>query len=194
LLPFHALVAYLLFLWPILLRRFLLARTDVATSIAATRRPAASLAALGWFLLGVAAVQLALAAVALVAGSHGTWLAWYWAQQYLDGPIHAVARSPWVQILMAVPQVWVALELLGGTRRRKTAATAFAVVATLATVYSIWGDLQYIMRLIGVGLRYPTILAAYFQVAFPLLVPIVTLVFVQHHLRKAGPVQTVTEP
>jgi hypothetical protein len=189
----HALIAYLLVLWPLLLLRFLKARkTEPATRVT-TDPSGASLAALGWFLLAVGALQIALAVLALVAPSRDTSLAWHWANQ-IDVSIAVGARSPWLHLLVATPQLWTAFELLGGTTRRRAAATAYAACATLATVLSIWGDLSSIMRIINAGLGYPTILAMYFQAAFPLLIPIVTLVFVQHHLRKARPVQTVTQP
>ena len=124
----------------------------------------------------------------LIAGAEGMHIAWNWAQfsEYLVGAADPAPRSGWLALLVAIPRIWTALEILGNTGRRKAAATAFAACGSLALVLSNWGDLHYLGRLIGVGLPHPSVLLTHLQFAFPLVVPIATLVFVQHHLREEG--------
>ncbi len=180
----HAMVAYLIVLWPLLLRRFVQAHESApkASSIGAAQ-PRAALAALGWFLLAAGGIQIALALLALVPSTRVTPIAWDWVRHY-DISTGTTARSGWIQLLVTFPQIWTALELLGTTRRRRAAATAYAGAASLAIALSIWGDMNYLLRLIGGGLDSPSVLIAHLQFAFPLVVPIATLVFVQHHLRR----------
>jgi hypothetical protein len=115
------------------------------------------------------------------------WIATNWASQESEivDPVTG-PRSPWVQLLVAAPQLWVGLELLGATVRRRAAATAYAACATVAMIASIWADLECVMRLFGSNSFSYLPMAIFFQVAFLLIVPIATLVFVQHNLRRGG--------
>lgn len=188
----HAMVAYLIVLWPVLLCRFVRAHMAAPTSSTIDAgQPRAALAALGWLLLAAGGVQVALALVAAIPATRGTEIAWDWVRHY-DFSTGTTARSAWVQLLVAIPQIWTAIELLGATRRRRAAATAYAGCASLAIALSIWGDVNYLIRLISGGLSDPSVLLAYLQFAFPLIVPIATLVFVQHHLRRGGSSHAIT--
>lgn len=186
----HLLAAYMVVVWPLLLQRFVEARKTATSSVAERSRPGSSLAALGWFLLAAGALQAAFGLLGLIADTTGMYIAWDWGNHsvYL---VNSAPRSGLLQLLVAIPQIWTAVELLGATRRRRTAATAFAACGCLAMVVSGLDELHYLMRLIGAGFGSPSALVAYLQFAFPLLVPIATLVFVQHHLRRETPSQPV---
>jgi len=180
----HALIAYLIVLWPVLLRQFVKTRQAMTTTSAVvSRRPDAALGALGWCLLAVGALQLVLVLLGLFAGPNGPSIVWDWASHY-DLAAEGGARPAWIQILVIITQIWTALELLGGTTRRRAAATAYAACASLAIILSIQGDMAFLMRTIGAGVQSPASLLTCFQIAFPLVVPIASLVFVQHHLRR----------
>ena len=177
---------YLLFLWPLLLRGMARARAEADQST--SKKPSSSgagLLALGWLLLGAAAVQIGLAGLSLHLGpDRMTELSmWLLKAPIQDGPI---SRGVWMQLLVAVPQVWVALELLRASPRRRRAATLYAACASIATVVSIQADMELLMRAIGKGLSDATALVVFLPVAFWLLVPIATLVYVQQQLRREG--------
>ncbi|HKE13973.1 MAG TPA: hypothetical protein VKB80_03835, partial [Kofleriaceae bacterium] len=183
----HLLLAYVIAVWPVLLHEFVRTRkTSTTAPPVEARRAGAALGALGWFLLATAALQIALALLSVIGGSNGMWMVKSWASQSSDVVDQLTgARSAWLQLLVSVPQLWVALELLGATPRRRAAATAYAACATIGIVASIWADLECLMRVISAGLG-STSMVIFFQVAFPLIVPIATLVFVQHNLRRGG--------
>jgi hypothetical protein len=190
------LAAYLLFVWPVLLRRFRTARKSAPTSpTGESCRYRARLAALGWLLLIAGVLQLAFVILTQIDSKRGAGLVLGWAS-YSSSPTGTQfgSRSAWLQLLVIVPQLWTAVELLGASRRRRAAATIFAACASLATILAIWDDLTHLMRLIGTSIDHPTVLLAYLHVAFPLIVPIAALVFIQHGLRREASRQADRKP
>lgn len=187
-------VVYLLFLWPLLLRR--LERTRAAAQVA-ERRPresAGGLAALAWLLLAGGAVQVGLVLASALLGEVGATSFWARLIEAQVGGFR-VPRGPGLQLLIALPQIWVAIELLRGSPLRGASATLYAACASIATVISIQDDMRYLMRAIANGLSQPKMLLGYLPIGFALLVPIAALVFVQHHLRREGaPSRVVSSP
>jgi hypothetical protein len=178
------LAVYLLFVWPLLVHRLARARADAAEPVTTATRSSSGLPALGWLLLAAGAVQVGVAGLWFLLGEDRL----IWTMRSFVEPMSGdgVSRGPWLQLLIAVPQIWVALELLRGSARRRRAATVYAACASVATVVSIQADQHLLMKAIALGLPDPTGLAVYLPVAFWLLVPVATLVFVQAQLRREG--------
>jgi len=183
-----AMAGYLLFLWPLLLRRLARSRQGMPPATSPSPRSLASLRALGWLLLATGSLQAAFAVVSLVIGESRVAGLWGFLLQFQLFP-GAGSRSPWLQLVVAAPQLWVAIELLHDTPRRRAAATVYAAGASVATALCIGTDMGYLIRIIAAGLPAASALVVYLPVAFPLLVPIATLVFVQHHLRRPAEIE-----
>jgi hypothetical protein len=182
---FVSIAVYLLLSWPLILRRFYTERNFSALLAGAEgpsyrRAPDAGMTAVGWLLLALGALQLAVAIPAAVFGTADVSLA---LSTLLAGEpgadlaeLASGSRSPWWSVGTGMAQVWAGLELVHMTDRHRLAPTIYGVVATLVTLYVLWpqlGQMQHSFVLGGMsGFGSVTV---FFQMAINLVVPIGTI-------------------
>jgi hypothetical protein len=131
-------IAWLLLAWPLVLRRFFSERqfADLMAGDQAPvhrRAPDQGLTALGWLLLAIGGVGLALyLPTAVLAGSD------------LFTPFAGEAgRSPWWNVGIHALALWAGIELVRMSDHHRLATTLFGVIATAANLY------QYVPALRG---------------------------------------------
>lgn len=167
-------VVLLMLCWPFILRGY-----STAWRARSDRRPDCGLASLGWLLLVLGVLQLALAVARPLYGLE-PWSAepdWppgvsiYHLTEIVAGP-----RWPWWAAGIGVVQLWAAIELIRATGRQRLAATIYGGFSTAVTMYLIWPQLQQLDSMIGDGLVAVSMVNRLFEFAFWLVVPLVTMI------------------
>lgn len=134
--------------WPTIVRRFVIWRhlADVATDTVRRRSPDAGITALGWLLLGGAAIALGsyVAATLWESGirARSATMVMYAASIPLDEN-----SRDWWTLPLGLAQLWAALELLAVTPRRRAVASLWALAALLATAIEWLPDLPDLAKL-----------------------------------------------
>jgi hypothetical protein len=123
--------------WPAIVRRFVQFRQTPR------RAPDAGITALGWLLLGGAALTLGSYLATMLwedtIGRHTQRL----MLQMLGMPF---TRTPqWWALLLGAGQLWAALEVLGVTPRRRIAASLWGVAAAIYTTIEMAPDLKKLL-------------------------------------------------
>jgi len=176
----------LLMVWPTILRRFY-AERNFSVHLAGNnapnfrRAPDSGLTALGWFLLALAAIELARAVPAALfgVGLLPDFLTLF------GGGAAAVAsafapRSEWWSVIVAGAQLWAALELIRMTDRYRLAATVYGAITLAIASYQHWPLFVSVQSVISdpavSPIRIANHLGATGHAAFGLIVAAVTIV------------------
>ncbi|HWM87419.1 MAG TPA: hypothetical protein VNO33_16315 [Kofleriaceae bacterium] len=188
---FVGLAVYLLLSWPLILRRFytdrnysaLLAGPDAPSH---RRAPDAGLTAVGWLLLGLGLLQLALTLPSALFGKGELSLDLFSLLGTLQGDdagMAAYGRSGWWSVGTALAQVWAGLELVHMTDRHRMAATVYGAVASLVTLYVMWPQLQDLEAALGAtSMGDYGAVASSFHIAISLVLPIGTIILANRNL------------
>jgi len=195
-----ATVVYLLLSWPMILRRFYTERNFSALLAGAegpsyVRAPDAGMTAIGWLLLAASALQLGLALPGLISGPD--FLPSLASLDGLGGPgladIPFRPRSPWWSIGTGAVQLWAALELIHMTDRHRMAATIYGGLSSVVATYVMWPELRQLERMAFGSMDGFATVAAYFQIALCLVLPVGTMILANRKLlptaqaRMSGP-------
>lgn len=182
-------VVYLLLLWPLLVRRFFTERNFsifLAGSEAPVHRraPDAGLTALGWLLLGFGVFGLATSLPGALFGGGGELDNLFGTMGGSDALLGDFGRSPWWGVGLAALQAWAGFELTEMSDRSQLAATIYAGVGTVLTIYlylPVLDQLGGASRVLGLGsaMLQPLI---YGQIVLALIVPIGTLILVHRKI------------
>jgi hypothetical protein len=143
--------------------------------------------ALGWLLLAIGVFDLASSLPGALSGHAGLDRVMFWMtrlgeQTPLD--MAAAARSPWWPVGIAMTAVWAGLELVHMTDRHRVAATIYGVVASVATIYISWPQLEalgHAFRMVGVEDALGSV-AGFMQLAISLVLPVATAVLANRKL------------
>jgi hypothetical protein len=181
---FVSIAAYLLLTWPLILRRFYTERNFSALLAGAEgpsyrRAPDAGMTAVGWLLLALGALQLAVAIPAAVFGTADVSLALSTllaGEPGADLAELATGRSAWWSVGTGMTQVWAGLELVHMTDRHRLASTIYGVVGALVTLYVLWPLVEQMQRMSVLGGMSGLVsVTVYFQMAVNLVIPIGTI-------------------
>lgn len=164
----------LLLVWPLSLRPL-----DTARRSSRVRVVGGGLAGVGWLLLALGVLQLALAVLVALVGLHEEYPTMhYWLRGVTPDWTSVVddLRWPWWMAVIAPVQMWAGIELVHSTRRQRLAVTAYGCLSTVITMYLLGPQLLRLSETLThvMGFRYRV--ASLFQIAFWLVVPLVTMV------------------
>ncbi len=172
----------LLLCWPLVLMATWRPR-PVKRGDSPVRTPDGGLVALGWLLLVLGVLQLALAVgdSLLVTSGYSLWESWPPdlgdENRFYLGYIASGPRWPWWVVGISLAQLWAAVELIRASPRQRLAATIYGALSAIITLYLIWPQLDLLSTAIGNsigGLR--LMVARMFEFAFWLAVPLVTMI------------------
>jgi hypothetical protein len=183
-----AALVYLLFSWPLILRRFhrrrcFRALRDGTQGMGSRRAPDAGMTAIGWLLLATGIVQVGVMLASVVP------LPRFDAYTFVHGWIHGLdgrslavpdwpARSPGWTLVTCALQLWAAVELIRMTARHRLAVTTYAGVSLAITIFTVGPQADALMRVISSGLSRPSVAGGLIQIAFWLIVPVAAMVLV----------------
>ena len=188
-----AFVVYLLLAWPLIVRTLFGERG--ITTIAASdddhpeRAPDQGLTSLGWLLLAMSVISMA------VALPHAVWQSSRYTVQIVtfgiaDGGDVAVmfGRSSWLAVVIAGLQMWAAIELITMSNRSRFAAITYGVVGGALTLYVMFPFISdwetYVAQLLRGSELWDPSLVGYAQLGLALVTPLATLALV---LRRRTP-------
>jgi hypothetical protein len=164
----------LLLVWPLLLRPL-----DTARRSSPARLLGGGLAGLGWFLLALGVLQLALAVLVALVGFHEDYPSMHFWLRGVTVDWTSVVdhlRWPWWMAVIAPVQMWAGIELIHSTRRQGTAVTAYGCLSTVITMYLLGPQLLRLSEMLTLEVDFRTRVASLFQIAFWLVVPLMTMV------------------
>ena len=191
-----ATILYVLFCWPLILRRFHRRRhfpalRDGTEGFGSRRAPDAGLTAIGWLLLATAMAQVGLVAAWLVRlpqlGPYHQVSDWLLGLNGGDLAGHGwPGRSCWWILASCAVQLWAAIELIRMSHRHRMAVTIYAAATLAITIRLLWPQVDPLMRVISSGLSDPSVAGGLVQVAFWLGVPVATLILVRSRPSATG--------
>ncbi|MCA9673737.1 MAG: hypothetical protein H6709_21890 [Kofleriaceae bacterium] len=184
-------VAMMLMVWPMAVKRLVQTRRleqVVDDKVGFARAPDQGRTAIGWLVLalGVMALASALPAALLSPDAAGDGRGNQFTQMvaFQQGD---PTRGPWLQLGVAVLQVWAGVELVMMTERHRWVATAYGVAATLVALYVTWPMISHLDNLgRGAGIN-PMGNALFAGLAMTLVIPIATLALVHRKLPPPSP-------
>jgi hypothetical protein len=176
-------LSLLLLVWPLLLRPL-----DTARRSSPVRVDGGGLAGLGWLLLALGALQLALAVLVALVGLHEEYPTTHYWLRGVSSDWHSVVddlRWPWWMAVIAPVQMWAGIELIYSTRRQGLAVTVYGCLSTVITMYLLGPQLMRLSETLTHLVDFRHRVASLFQIAFWLVVPLVTMVLANR--RPAAP-------
>jgi len=181
-------VAWMLLVWPLAIRRFVRDRQLGSLDRNRTLRARAAdrgLPALGWLLLGLGGYSLATTLASVIVGAGnvpsgdgGNDNPFAALGGLLGGPKGAL----WLNLAVAALQTWAGTELVQMSPRYRTAGMAYGAAAGAMALYTSLPLLDGLSRQSAGMLANPLGMAAFAMVATSLVIPIATLFLVQRKL------------